>query len=167
MSKDSWKAGITENTGIIFSDKSTEAQRNAAQRDNTRIFKEYGDEARDYYDSIVGTIQRDAMAERLAEKDRKKKRRDELVQSAGKGPSNVSQAKMKQGTGKMGIGMKNNKGGAILKKNAEKMAYGRMSGGKKHMYVAGGSVKDNPGLKALRASGPKGMEAYKKITRSK
>ena len=167
MSKDSWKAGITENTGIIFDNKSSEAQKNAAQRDNTRIFKEYGDEARDYYDSIVGTIQRDAMAERLAEKDRKKKRRDELVQSAGKGPVNVSQAKMKQGMGKMGIGMKNNKGGAILKKNAEKMAYGGMSGGKKHMYVAGGNVTDNPGLKALRASGPKGMEAYKKITGSK
>ena len=167
MSKDSWKAGINENTGIIFDNKSSEAQKNAAQRDNTRIFKEYGDEARDYYDSIVGTIQRDAMAERLAEKDRKKKRRDELVQSAGKGPVNVSQAKMKQGMGKMGIGMKNNKGGAILKKNAEKMAYGGMSGGKKHMYVAGGNVTDNPGLKALRASGPKGMEAYKKITGSK
>ena len=167
MSKDSWKAGINENTGIIFDNKSSEAQKNAAQRDNTRIFKEYGDEARDYYDSIVGTIQRDAMAERLAEKDRKKKRRDELVQSAGKGPVNVSQAKMKQGMGKMGIGMKNNKGGAILKKNAEKMAYGGMSGGKKHMYVAGGNVTENPGLKALRASGPKGMEAYKKITGSK
>ena len=107
------------------------------------------------------------MAERLAERDRKKKRRDELVQSAGKGPVNVSQAKMKQGMGKMGIGMKNNKGGAILKKNAEKMAYGGMSGGTKHMYVAGGTVTDNPGLKALRASGPKGMEAYKKITGSK
>ena len=167
MSKDSWKAGINENTGIIFDNKSSEAQKNAAQRDNTRIFKEYGDEARDYYDSIVGTIQKDAMAERLAEKDRKKKRRDELVQSAGKGPVNVSQAKMKQGMGKMGIGMKNNKGGAILKKNAEKMAYGGMSGGKKHMYVAGGNVTDNPGLKALRASGLKGMEAYKKITGSK
>ena len=47
------------------------------------------------------------------------------------------------------------------------MAYGGMSGGKKHMYVAGGNVTDNPGLKALRASGPKGMEAYKKITGSK
>ena len=167
MSKDSWKAGINENTGIIFSDKSTEAQRKAAQKANQRIFEEFGDEARQYYDSIVGTIQRDAMAERLAEKDRKKKRRDELVQSAGKGPVNVSQAKMKQGMGKMGIGMKNNKGGAILKKNADKMAYGGMSGGKKHMYVAGGNVTDNPGLKALRASGPKGMEAYKKITGSK
>ena len=44
------------------------------------------------------------------------------------------------------------------------MAYGGMSGGKKHMYSAGGSVTDNPGLKALRASGPRGMEAYKKIT---
>ena len=64
------------------------------------------------------------------------------------------------------IGMKNNKGGAILKKNVEKMAYGGMSGGKKHMYLSpGGAVKDNPGLKALRASGPKGLEAYNKITR--
>ena len=102
----------------------------------------------------------------LENRRRKKQRQKELMKSAGKGPSNVSQAKMKQGMGKMGIGMKN-KGGAILKKNAEKMAYGGMSGGKKHMYVAGGSVKDNPGLKALRASGPKGMEAYKKITGSK
>ena len=42
MSKDSWKAGINEITGIIFDNKSSEAQKNAAQRDNTRIFKEYG-----------------------------------------------------------------------------------------------------------------------------
>ena len=78
------------------------------------------------------------------------------------------QKDMVDSMGKMGIGMKNNKGGAILKKNVEKMAYGGMSGGKKHMYLApGGVVKDNPGLKALRASGPKGMEAYKKITGSK
>ena len=48
-------------------------------------------------------------------------------------------------------------------KKAE-MAYGGMSGGKKHNYAAGGVVKDNPGLKALKASGSKGMEAYKKIT---
>ena len=52
-------------------------------------------------------------------------------------------------------------------KGPSKMAYGGMSGGKKHMYVAGGNVTDNPGLKALRESGPKGMEAYNKITRSK
>ena len=52
-------------------------------------------------------------------------------------------------------------------KGPSKMAYGGMSGGKKHLYVAGGNVTDNPGLKALRASGPKGMEAYKKITGSK
>ena len=77
------------------------------------------------------------------------------------------QKDMVDSMGKMGIGMKN-KGGAILKKNVEKMAYGGMSGGKKHMYLApGGVVKDNPGLKALRASGPKGMEAYNKITGSK
>ena len=43
MSKDSWKAGINENTGIIFSDKSTEAQRTAAQKANQRIFEEFGE----------------------------------------------------------------------------------------------------------------------------
>ena len=48
-------------------------------------------------------------------------------------------------------------------KKAEMMA-GGMANGKKHMYAAGGSVTENPGLKALKASGPKGMEAYKKIT---
>ena len=52
-------------------------------------------------------------------------------------------------------------------KGPSKMAYGGMSGGKKHMYVAGGNVTDNPGLKALRESGSKGMEAYEKITGSK
>ena len=51
-----------------------------------------------------------------------------------------------------------------MKKKKAEMAYGRMSGGKKHKYSAGGSVTDNPGLKALRASGPGGMEAYNKIT---
>ena len=60
----------------------------------------------------------------------------------------------------IGVGM------AEYKKNDKKteMAYGGMASGKKHMYAAGGMVKDNPGLKALKASGPKGMEAYKKIT---
>jgi len=43
------------------------------------------------------------------------------------------------------------------------MKDGGMCGGKKHMYAAGGSVQDNAGLKALKSSGPKGMEAYKKI----
>lgn len=59
-----------------------------------------------------------------------------------------------------------NKGGAITKKvKRVKMAYGGMASGKKHMYAAAkGMVVDNPGLKALRASGPKGMEAYNKIT---
>ena len=41
------------------------------------------------------------------------------------------------------------------------MAYGGMAGGKKHMYAAGGMVKDNPGLKALKAASPM---AYNKIT---
>jgi hypothetical protein len=43
-----------------------------------------------------------------------------------------------------------------------KMMRGGMANGKEHMYSAGGVVND--GLKALKASGPKGQEAYKKIT---
>ena len=46
-------------------------------------------------------------------------------------------------------------------KGKAKMMRGGMSGGKEHMYAAGGMVKDNPGLKALKAASP---ETYKKIT---
>jgi len=49
-------------------------------------------------------------------------------------------------------------------KKKVKMAYGGSVSGKQHMYTAGGSVTDNAGLRALKASGPKGMEAYNKIT---
>ncbi len=42
-----------------------------------------------------------------------------------------------------------------------KMMRGGMSGGKEHMYAAGGMVQDNPGLKALKAASP---IAYNKIT---
>ena len=54
----------------------------------------------------------------------------------------------------------------MKKKKKAEMAYGGMSGGKIHMYSAGGSVTDNPGLKALRASGPKGMAAYQNIIKN-
>ena len=57
----------------------------------------------------------------------------------------------------------NSKGGSILKKNVEKMSYGGMSGGKKHMYSAGGSVTDNAGLRALKAASP---QAYANIKRN-
>tara|TARA_R100001126_G_C4844410_1_gene158679 strand:- start:380 stop:877 length:498 start_codon:yes stop_codon:yes gene_type:complete len=101
---------------------------------------------------------------------REQKRIKEDKAKATKSAKNLNKSPMKnkiqKSMGLMGIGMKNNKGGAILKKNVEKMAYGGMSGGKKHMYLSpGGAVKDNPGLKALRESGPKGLEAYNKITR--
>ena len=46
------------------------------------------------------------------------------------------------------------------------MAYGGMANMKKHMYTAGGQVTDNPGLKALRESGPKGREAYANIVKN-
>jgi len=42
------------------------------------------------------------------------------------------------------------------------MMRGGMANGKEHMYAAGGMVSD--GLKALKASGPKGLEAFNKIT---
>jgi hypothetical protein len=52
--------------------------------------------------------------------------------------------------------------GGMAKK--AQMMRGGMANGKMHMYAAGGSVTENPGLKALKASGPKGMQAYNKIT---
>ena len=53
------------------------------------------------------------------------------------------------------------------KKGPMQMAMGGMANGKKHMYLSnGGAVKDNAGLRALRSSGPKGMEAYNKITKN-
>lgn len=55
----------------------------------------------------------------------------------------------------IGVGM------AEMPKGKAKMMRGGMSGGKEHMYSAGGMVKDNPGLKALKAASP---EAYSKIT---
>jgi len=57
----------------------------------------------------------------------------------------------------IGIGMADMKKG----KGKTKMMRGGMSGGKEHMYAAGGMVKDNPGLKALKAASPM---AYNKIT---
>ena len=54
-----------------------------------------------------------------------------------------------------------NKGGMIKKKKVQMMR-GGMANGKQHMYAAGGMVSD--GLKALKASGPKGLEAFNKIT---
>ena len=55
--------------------------------------------------------------------------------------------------------------GSGIAEGKTKMAYGGMAGGKRHMYVAGGSVKMNPGLLALKKSGPKGLQAFNKITK--
>jgi len=54
------------------------------------------------------------------------------------------------------------KKGGMPKKKKVQMMRGGMANGKQHMYAAGGMVND--GLKALKASGPKGLEAYNKIT---
>ena len=56
----------------------------------------------------------------------------------------------------------NNARGGMAKK--AQMMKGGMANGKVHMYAAGGAVTDNAGLRALKASGPKGLKAYNKIT---
>ena len=48
-------------------------------------------------------------------------------------------------------------------KGKAQMAKGGMAYGKKHMYVGGGSVTMNPGLKALKKASP---EAFNKITKN-
>jgi hypothetical protein len=52
--------------------------------------------------------------------------------------------------------------GKMKKPKKKGMMRGGMANGKEHMYAAGGMVSD--GLKALKASGPKGLEAFNKIT---
>jgi hypothetical protein len=46
------------------------------------------------------------------------------------------------------------------KMNKREMGYGGSVGGKKHLYVGGGSVTDNAGLRALKKASP---EAYMNI----
>jgi len=76
------------------------------------------------------------------------------VQSNNKG-ADVKKKTKKVPVISIGVGM------AEMPKGKAKMMRGGMSGGKQHMYAAGGMVKDNPGLKALKAASP---EAYNKIT---
>ena len=76
------------------------------------------------------------------------------VQSNSKG-ADVKKKTKKVPVIPIGVGM------AEMPKGKAKMMRGGMSGGKEHMYAAGGMVKDNPGLKALKAASP---ETYKKIT---
>jgi len=75
-----------------------------------------------------------AQAEFLAKRTKERERRKMLVSR----PS-TTQAQQKS------------KGGAVKK---PAMMYGGMANNKKHMYSAGGSVKDNPGLKALAKKRP-------------
>ena len=74
----------------------------------------------------------------------------------------ADEAKGKKSTKRKQTGMADRKAlskGGMSKKAA--MMRGGMANGKEHMYAAGGAVKDNPGLKALKAASP---EAYNKIT---
>lgn len=89
-------------------------------------------------------------------KERKKAKDDAKAETLMK--SLEKRASKEIATEREKLGLKNNKGGYIKK---TQMAYGGMAGGKKHMYLAGGSVTENPGLKALKKASP---EAYNKIT---
>tara|TARA_R100000388_G_C7214722_1_gene145553 strand:+ start:667 stop:834 length:168 start_codon:yes stop_codon:yes gene_type:complete len=51
-----------------------------------------------------------------------------------------------------------------MKIQKAKMKDGGMAYGKRHMYLSEGGVTMNPGLKALKESGPKGKKAFEKIT---
>ena len=58
--------------------------------------------------------------------------------------------------------------GSMKKSDAKKMAKAKMANGgmaygKPHMYVGGGDVKMNPGLRALKKASP---EAFNKITKN-
>ena len=77
-----------------------------------------------------------AQAEFLAEYRAKERERRKMLVS---GPS-ATQAPQRK-----------SKGGTVKK---PEMMYGGMANNKKHMYSAGGSVKDNPGLKALAKQRP-------------
>ena len=80
---------------------------------------------------------------------RREKGNDVLMSKGGKATKKVPVISI-------GVGM-----AEVKKGKKPEMAYGGMSGGKKHMYAAGGSVSDNPGLRALKKASP---EAYNKIT---
>jgi|TARA_R110000823_G_scaffold95613_4_gene208639 hypothetical protein len=54
----------------------------------------------------------------------------------------------------IGVGMAEMKKGKPIKTNKSKMMRGGMANGKEHMYAAGGSVTENPGLKALAKTRP-------------
>ena len=87
-------------------------------------------------------------------------RQKQAEESKGKKENNMSKggkATKKVPVISIGVGM------AEMPKGKAKMMRGGMAYGKQHMYAAGGSVKMNPGLKALKAASP---EAFNKITKS-
>jgi len=84
----------------------------------------------------------------------------EMEKVFGKNYSKGGKATKKVPVISIGVGM------AEVKPGKAKMNKGGMANGKMHMYTGGGAVKDNAGLRALKASGPKGLEAYNKITKS-
>jgi hypothetical protein len=54
----------------------------------------------------------------------------------------------------IGVGMAEMKKGKPVKKGKTAMMRGGMANGKQHMYAAGGSVTENPGLTALAKTRP-------------
>lgn len=117
------------------------ARSTTASRDQIKAAGQVQKQLKEKYPDIYGAARREAF---------------NMVESGANNMSKGGKATKKVPVISIGVGM------AEVKKGKKvEMAYGGMSGGKKHMYAAGGSVTDNPGLRALKKASP---EAYNKIT---
>lgn len=117
------------------------ARSTTASKDQIKSAGQVQKQLKEKYPDIYGAARREAF---------------NMVESGSNNMSKGGKPTKKVPVISIGVGM------AEVKKNKKpEMAYGGMSGGKKHMYAAGGSVADNPGLRALKAASP---EAYNKIT---
>jgi hypothetical protein len=117
------------------------ARSTTASKDQIKAAGQVQRQLKDKYPDIYGAARREAF---------------NMVESGASNMSKGGKATKKVPVISIGVGM-----AEVKKGNKPAMAYGGMSGGKKHMYAAGGNVTDNAGLRALKKASP---EAYKNIT---
>lgn len=117
------------------------ARSTTASKDQIKAAGQVQRQLKDKYPDIYGAARREAF---------------NMVESGASNMSKGGKATKKVPVISIGVGM-----AEVKKGKKPEMAYGGMSGGKKHMYAAGGAVTDNPGLRALKKASP---EAYNKIT---
>ena len=138
------KAAINENTGIIYDNRTTQETREAAEKDNAKIFREYGKTARQHFNSIIGKIKQGAA------EDKKLDAAANKLNSGGE-PSKKSKKK--------------DKIAIMIAVGKPKMAYGGSVKGKKHFYSTGGVAIDNLPNKGTRelAKTTKGRQALRNM----